>query len=61
MIHTEVDWPGVLRLAGRFCSSERGRERLLAAAPSGDPVEVTSVPPVAQPLPPGWSPLVAQP
>ena len=40
MIHTEVDWPGVLRLAGRFCSSERGRERLLAAAPSGDPLEV---------------------
>jgi DNA mismatch repair protein MutS2 len=40
MIHTEVDWPGVLRLAGRFCSSERGRERLLAAAPSGDPAEV---------------------
>lgn len=40
MIHTEVDWPGVLRLAGRFCSSERGRERLLAAAPSGDPDEV---------------------
>ncbi|MFN7989832.1 MAG: Smr/MutS family protein [Thermoanaerobaculia bacterium] len=40
MIHTEVDWPGVLRLAGRFCSSERGRERILAAAPSGDPQEV---------------------
>ncbi len=40
MIHTEVDWPGVLRLAGRFCSSERGRERLLAATPSGDPAEV---------------------
>ena len=40
MIHTEVDWPGVLRLAGRFCSSERGRERLLVAAPSGDPLEV---------------------
>ena len=28
---------------------------------SGDPVEVTSVPPAAHPLPPGWSPLVAQP
>lgn len=40
MIHTEVDWPGVLRLAGRFCSSERGRERLMAAAPSGNPEEV---------------------
>ena len=40
MIHTEVDWPGVLRLAGRFCSSERGRERLLVATPSGDPAEV---------------------
>ncbi len=40
MIHTEVDWPGVLRLAGRFCSSERGRERILAAVPSGDPGEV---------------------
>ena len=40
MIHTEVDWPGVLRLAGRFCSSERGRERLLASTPSGDPAEV---------------------
>ena len=40
MIHAEVDWPGVLRLAGRFCSSERGRERLLASAPSPDPAEV---------------------
>jgi len=40
MIHTEVDWPGVLRLAGRFCSSDRGRERLLASTPSGDPAEV---------------------
>jgi DNA mismatch repair protein MutS2 len=40
MIHTEVDWPGVLRLAGRFCSSERGRERLLVSTPSGDPAEV---------------------
>jgi DNA mismatch repair protein MutS2 len=30
----------VLRLAGRFCSSERGRERVLGLKPSGDPDEV---------------------
>jgi DNA mismatch repair protein MutS2 len=30
----------VLRLAGRFCSSERGRERVLGLLPSGDPGEV---------------------
>ena len=30
----------MLRLAGRFCSSERGRERVLALLPSGDPGEV---------------------
>lgn len=30
----------MLRLAGRFCSSERGRERVLALCPSGDPGEV---------------------
>ncbi len=28
---------------------------------SGDPVEVTSVPPVPEPLPSGWNPLVTQP
>ena len=38
--HSELDWPGVLRLAGRFCSSERGRSRLLGTAPSADPFEV---------------------
>jgi DNA mismatch repair protein MutS2 len=30
----------VLRLAGRFCSSERGRERILGLLPSGEPEEV---------------------
>lgn len=30
----------MLRLAGRFCSSERGRERVLGLKPSGDPDEV---------------------
>jgi DNA mismatch repair protein MutS2 len=30
----------VLRLAGRFCSSERGRERVLGLKPSGDFAEV---------------------
>jgi DNA mismatch repair protein MutS2 len=30
----------VLRLAGRFCSTERGRERVLGLKPSGDPGEV---------------------
>ena len=39
-VHSELDWPGVLRLAGRFCSSERGRTRLLASVPSADPFEV---------------------
>ena len=38
--HSELDWPGALRLAGRFCSTERGRSRLLASAPSADPFEV---------------------
>jgi DNA mismatch repair protein MutS2 len=38
--HSELDWPGVLRLAGRFCSSERGRTRLLASEPSPDSFEV---------------------
>ncbi len=38
--HPELDWPGVLRLAGRFCSTERGRTRLLASRPSPDPYEV---------------------
>jgi DNA mismatch repair protein MutS2 len=38
--HSELDWPGALRLAGRFCSTERGRSRLLASEPSGDPFEV---------------------
>lgn len=37
---SELDWPGVLRLAGRFCSSEHGRSRLLGSAPSADPFEV---------------------
>ncbi|HQR47189.1 MAG TPA: hypothetical protein PK598_14400, partial [Thermoanaerobaculia bacterium] len=30
----------MLRLAGRFCSSERGRERVLGLTPSGDAAEV---------------------
>ncbi len=30
----------MLRLAGRFCSSERGRERIYGLLPSGDPGEV---------------------
>ncbi len=38
--HSELDWPGALRLAGRFCSTERGRSRLLASSPSADPYEV---------------------
>ncbi len=38
--HPELDWPGVLRLAGRFCSTDRGRTRLLATAPTADPFEV---------------------
>jgi DNA mismatch repair protein MutS2 len=39
-LHSELDWPGALRLAGRFCSTERGRARLLESAPSADPFEV---------------------
>jgi DNA mismatch repair protein MutS2 len=38
--HSELDWPGALRLAGRFCSTERGRDRLQGAAPSPDAFEV---------------------
>jgi DNA mismatch repair protein MutS2 len=38
--HSELDWPGVLRLAGRFCSTERGRTRLFGSGPSADPFEV---------------------
>ncbi len=38
--YPELDWPGVLRLAGRFCSTERGLERLLASTPSPDAAEV---------------------
>ncbi len=40
MRHQELDWPGVLRLAGRFCSTGRGRDRILSALPSPDPAEV---------------------
>ncbi len=40
MSHSELDWPGALRLAGRFCATERGRDRLLGAAPSPDAFEV---------------------
>lgn len=32
--HLELDWPGALKLAGRFCATERGRDSLLASAPS---------------------------
>jgi DNA mismatch repair protein MutS2 len=38
--HSELDWPGALRLAGRFCSTERGRDRLQGATPSPDSFEV---------------------
>lgn len=38
--HSELDWPGVLRLAGRFCATAAGRERVLATQPSPDPDEV---------------------
>ena len=40
MSYSELDWPGALRLAGRFCATERGRDRLLGAAPSPDAFEV---------------------
>ena len=40
MSHSELDWPGALRLAGRFCATERGRDRLLGAGPSPEPFEV---------------------
>ena len=40
MIHTELDWPGVLRLAGRFCATDRGRARLEGTEPSPEPEEV---------------------
>ncbi len=40
MSHSELDWPGALRLAGRFCATERGRDRLLGAAPSPNAFEV---------------------
>lgn len=32
--HADLDWPGVLALAGRFCATERGRERLHATRPA---------------------------
>jgi DNA mismatch repair protein MutS2 len=38
--HPELDWPGALRLAGRFCSTDRGRDRIHAALPSPDTFEV---------------------
>jgi DNA mismatch repair protein MutS2 len=38
--HSELDWPGALRLAGRFCATERGRDRLSGALPSPDAFEV---------------------
>ena len=38
--HSELDWPGVLTLAGRFCSTERGRTRILETGPSADRREV---------------------
>jgi len=38
--HSELDWPGTLRLAGRFCSTERGRDRVHGATPSPDAFEV---------------------
>ena len=40
MSHPELDWPGALRLAGRFCSTERGRDRVHGAVPSPDAFEV---------------------
>jgi DNA mismatch repair protein MutS2 len=38
--YSELDWPGALRLAGRFCSTERGRDRVHGAMPSPDAFEV---------------------
>jgi DNA mismatch repair protein MutS2 len=38
--HSELDWPGALLLAGRFCATERGASLLKAAEPSPDPLEV---------------------
>lgn len=38
--HKELDWPGVLALAGRFCASERGRRSIEMTLPSIDPAEV---------------------
>jgi DNA mismatch repair protein MutS2 len=38
--HTELDWPGVLALAGRFCASERGRRSLDRTIPSIEEKEV---------------------
>jgi len=38
--HPELDWPGALRLAGRFCSTERGRDRVHGTMPSPDAFEV---------------------
>ncbi|MEO6325830.1 MAG: hypothetical protein ABIT01_11405, partial [Thermoanaerobaculia bacterium] len=38
--HSELDWPGALKLAGRFCATERGLESLLQSAPSSDLMEV---------------------
>lgn len=40
--HAELDWPGVLRLAGRFCATRSGRDLVGAAEPSPDPAEVAS-------------------
>ncbi|HSB62907.1 MAG TPA: Smr/MutS family protein [Thermoanaerobaculia bacterium] len=40
MSHSELDWPGALRLAGRFCATGRGRDRLSGAVPSPDAFEV---------------------
>jgi DNA mismatch repair protein MutS2 len=38
--HHELDWPGALKLVGRFCATERGLERILATSPSGEKSEV---------------------
>lgn len=37
--HSELDWPGVLALAGRLCATERGLEAMLASAPTPERAE----------------------
>jgi DNA mismatch repair protein MutS2 len=39
--YSELDWPGALLLAGRFCATERGLGLMQATEPSPEPAEVT--------------------